>query len=263
MKVRELVGEYKELIKEENLRDTTIIKYVNSLDRFLTRLYSRETDIDKINVEDILQGLKDIKMKSETSAVVNGLRRLKNKVNIPQEAELKNIIKNKTEKKKNNEEVRELRKILKKINVLRDKKLKLAYRLSLVSGLRVFELSDLKKEDIEITEEGIKINVRDGKGGKGGFINCLRDKYLEKNLAEHLESINDEKVFYSKKHMMNRALESGFECHDLRRAFCKLYHYENKKEIGSYRANIKVKNAMRHIKFSTTRIYLNSKIKVR
>ena len=262
MRVRELIEVYREQLKGEELRNTTNEKYINSLDRFLTKIYSRETEIEKINSEDLSNGLKKIRMRGEASAVTNGLRRLKNYINIPDEKELKKIIKSKTVKLKNNNEEKELKKILKKINVLRDKKLKLGYRLMLMSGLRVFELAELNKKDIEITDAGIKIKVLDGKGGKSATINCLRDKYLEKSLSEYLQSINEEKVFYSKKHMMNRALESGFECHDLRRAFSKLVYNEKKEEVGAYKANIEVQKAMRHTKFSTTKIYLNSKIKV-
>ncbi len=262
MKVRELIEVYREQLKGEGLRKTTEEKYINSLHRFLTKRYSREAEIEEINSDDLLKDLKKIKMRGETSAIVNGLRRVKNYINIPDEQELKKTIKSKTVKLRENDEGKELKKIMKKINVLRDKKLKLGYRLMLMSGLRVFELAELNKKDIEITDAGIKIKILDGKGGKSATINCLRDKYLEKSLSEYLQSINEEKVFYSKKHMMNRALESGFECHDLRRAFSKLVYNEKKEEVGAYKANIEVQKVMRHTKLSTTKIYLNSKIKV-
>ena len=262
MKVRELIEVYREQLKGEELRNTTKEKYINSLDRFLTKIYSRETGIEKINSEDLLSELKKIKMRSETSAVVNGLRRLKNNISIPDEKEIKKSIKSKTVKLRENDEGKELKKIMKKINVLRDKKLKFGYRLALVSGLRVFELADLEKKNIQLTDEGIKINVLNGKGGKNDTINCLRDNFLENSLKEYLQSVNEEKVFYKKDYIMHQALEHGFECHDLRRAFSKLVYKEKKKEVGDYKANIEVQIAMRHTKFSTTKIYLNSKIKV-
>ncbi|WP_051624308.1 tyrosine-type recombinase/integrase [Clostridium akagii] len=264
MKVRELLEIYTEQLEQEELRGKTRQTYVNSLDRFLTRIYSREAEIKDIKNQDIVNGLKKLKLKTEASAVVNGLRRLKPYMDIPEEKVLKETIASKHTGPRKHNEVKELNKMLKKINVIRDKKLKLGYRLALVSGLRVFELANLKKGDIEISPSGIKINVCDGngKGGKSAVINCLRDNYLEKSLKEHLESSTEEKVFYSKDYIMHKALESGIQCHDLRRAFCKLVYKEKKNEVGAYRANIAVQKAMRHTKFSTTKIYLNSKIKV-
>lgn len=262
MKVRELIEIYAEQLKKEELREKTRQTYINSLDRFLTKVYSREKEIKEIKNKELIEELKKIRLKTEASAVVNGLRRLKDYLNIPEEKSLKEVLKSKcTALVKKNEE-KELKRILKKINAIRDKKLRLSYRLALVSGLRVFELAELKKNNIRIGNSGIKVIVSDGKGGKSAVINCLRDNYLEKNLKEYLENFTDERIFYSKDYIMHRALKSGFQCHDLRRAFSKLVYKEKKKEVGAYRANMEVKKAMRHAKFSTTRRYLKSKIKV-
>jgi integrase len=253
-------------IEKEDLRKTTKEKYIYSLNSFLTNIYSNITDIEKIKSDEILNGLENIKDKSKVSSIANSLLRIKkyNKlIDIPEKKEFKKIIASKKVRRKNNTEIKNLDTILRKINVIRDKKLKLAYRLALVSGLRIFEVSALLKDDFKLDPEGIEVFIRDGKGGKSGLVKCLRDKYLEKELKEHLSQLNgSERVFYSDKHMKNKALSLKFQCHDLRRAFSKKLYQERKPIVGARMAKIEVQQALRHTKFNTTKIYLNSKINI-
>ena len=136
-----------------------------------------------------------------------------------------------------------------------------------VSGLRVFEVENLKKDDIEINDNEIIVTVLDGKGGKYGEVKCLEDKYLSKKLKEFLkDKASDEKLFYTKRAMQKKAQELGFKCHDLRRAFSKLL----KKELSNNLVEVddeekekiieeEVTNALRHSKFETSKKYLYSK----
>ena len=76
----------------------------------------------------------------------------------------------------------DLDKVQKKINALKNEKLKLGCRLMQLSGLRVSELANLKKEDIKIDGPVITVNVRKGKGGKSGQVECDLDRYLSEKL---------------------------------------------------------------------------------
>ena len=55
---------------------------------------------------------------------------------------------------------------LRKINRLNNETVRVALRLQVRSGLRIAEIGDLRAADIEITEDGIKLFVRCGKGRK-------------------------------------------------------------------------------------------------
>ena len=211
-----------------------------------------------------------IKNKTELSQVVNSIRIIQEanpNINIIGEENLKNIIRNKKKNRHKSYNPYHLNDVLKRINKIRDEKYKLAYRLMIRSGLRVFELSNLTKDDIEISNDEIIVTVLDGKGGKYGEIKCLEDKYLSKKLKKFLEDKpSKEKIFYSNISMQKKAQELGFKCHDLRRAYSKLVkkdllnnlievNEDKKKKI----IEEEVKIALRHTKFETSKKYLYSK----
>ena len=137
----------------------------------------------------------------------------------------------------------------------------------LVSGLRVFEVENLRKDDIEINDNEIIVTVIDGKGGKYGEVKCLEDKYLSKKLKEFLKyKTSDEKLFYTKIAMQKKAQELGFKCHDLRRAYSKLVKNKLLNELVEVEEEKKekiieeeVKTALRHSRFETSKKYLYSK----
>ena len=76
------------------------------------------------------------------------------------------------------EKVIHLKTTMRKINQLENPKLKYAYRLAVISGLRVSELADLRPSDLAFTEGRITVTVRNGKGGHGGEITCRQDPIL-------------------------------------------------------------------------------------
>ena len=251
-----------ELNKKE-LRDNTKRCYLSSFKRFMRK--NRES---KNN--DVLNNLKSIKNKTELSQVINSIRLIQDNnknINIIPENSLKEIIKNKSKNRHKSYEPYELSDKLRRINRIRDEKHRLAYRLMIVSGLRVFEVEALIKEDIEIEDNDIFVTVRDGKGGKYGEVKCLEDKYLAKKLKEFLKyKSNDEKLFYSKRTMQAKAQELGFKCHDLRRAYAKLVKKELMEELVEVNEDEKekiieeeIKAALRHSKFETSKKYLYSK----
>lgn len=253
------------ILRREGYRDETIRCYRNSLKRILKKSGTNDFTSDKFKEQ-----LKLIKNKTELSQIVNSIRKLKTidlNIKIPKEEDLKEIIKNKKRNRHKGYEPYKLKDALNSINRLRNDKYKLGYRLMIASGLRVFELSNLQKEDIKISPEGIEIYVGDGKGGKEAAIKCLRDEYLEKKL---LEFLNDKepgkKIFYNKGKMQNKAKELGFTCHDLRRAYAKLVKKEAEKNIKCDDYELKqemvkeaVMKALRHEKYDTSKRYIYSK----
>jgi integrase len=122
------------------------------------------------------------------------------------------------------EEPLKLRNTLNSINRLKSKKLKTAYRLQIISGLRIAELSNLEKKDIRIDEENnIYIYVKNGKGNKNRIIRCLKDDYVLKNL-KNLKENKKGKLLLSRKYMMEKARKINFHTHDLRKTNIKIIY---------------------------------------
>lgn len=250
------------LLKEK--RKSTADTYYSAANIFFKD--TNFVNISSVTNEYVVNKLKGIKTKNEYSKTINALMFLKKlypEFNLSEEKYLRSLTSSKAKSHREKGEPKDLENIKRKINGVQDKKLRVAYRLGIISGLRVFELAALNKSDIEFTEKGIKIKVRDGKGGESGEVLCLRDKYVEEELKKFTEGKSTSgELFHSSRHMIKEATKIGIECHDLRRAYSKLIYSEKKKEVGAYKANIETQKALRHKKFSTTKRYLNSNIKI-
>lgn len=111
------------------------------------------------------------------------------------------------------------------INRLKNKRLKLGYRLQIISGLRVAELADLEQEDITIkNDKQICIQVRNGKGGYERHVECFLDKWVLDNILE-IEPRKNNKLFYGEGYLKNTAKSLGFHTHDLRKTFANIFYY--------------------------------------
>ena len=250
-------------LRKKSLRNNTIRCYKCAFNKFFKSSGYYDKDL-------IISNLSKVKNKTELSQIINSIRVLKKSTSyfdFIDEDILKDIIKNKSENRHKSYEPYFLSDKLKRINRIRDEKYRLAYRLMLASGLRVFEVENLKKDDIEINENEIIVTVLDGKGGKYGEVKCLEDKYLSKKLKEFLDTkASDEKLFYTKIAMQMKAQELGFKCHDLRRAYAKLVKKNLLNDLVEVNNDEKekiieeeVKVALRHEKFETSKKYLYSK----
>jgi len=107
----------------------------------------------------------------------------------------------------------------KKINAMKDKRKKLAFRLMEVSGLRISEISNLTKDNIEFSNNKIYVTVIDGKGGKSRRISAIKDKWLYNELQQ-LEERNG-KLFHKSNTLRKKAWELGFKTHKLRKVSAK------------------------------------------
>lgn len=159
--------------------------------------------------------------------------------------------------------------IKRKINAIRNEKLKLGLRLQIKSGLRVKEISELQKEDIVFNDDGtIKLYVRYGKREKKKSdseskikpreVNVRSDKWLYDRLKKFVESSKDGNIFYSSDYIKHKAMEYGIQTHDLRRINAQ-ERYNDLRNQGFERMKAKeeVGKELGHSDVKFTNIYLN------
>lgn len=157
--------------------------------------------------------------------------------------------------------------IKRKINAIRNEKLKLALRLQLQTGLRVKEISELQKEDIKLKDGKIFVHVKYGKG-KGEKENepnprdvtAREDNYLYDRLGQLMESSSEENLFYSKDYIRHKAEKYGIETHDLRRINAQ-ERFEDLTKSGFKRMEAKeiIREQLGHTDMEYTNLYLNKK----
>lgn len=247
----------------QNLTKNTAKTYYAAIVKLLADI--QFSDIRQITAEWMLEEAgRKFHTKAEFSAAKNGIKWLGKfypDLRIPAEEEFRAVSVHKRNFSKKPKKTIYLNPTRRKINQIRDKKLKYAYRLALVSGLRVSELADLEAGDFSFESGKIYVRVRHGKGGHGGVVECREDPYLYERLPPFLEQSNG-KVFYSDSYMKEKAGQLGMECHDLRRIFAIETRNELKREMPVSAANDIVQERMRHSRFSTTKRYLfNRKLK--
>ncbi len=239
----------------------------NTADRYYFAVVKLLKDLQFNNVKEIDKEVLNSKIasvskKNNFSAVKNGLQALQEiepNLDLPDE----NFFKSQSARKRNRtKKVKEpliLDSTKRKINSLKDNKYKLPYRIMLKTGLRVSEVSGIKKDDIEINNKKIKINVEKAKGGKQRTI-TFSDKYLAKKLTEYIGDKKQGNIFPAASTLKNKANELGIQCHDLRR-IAAIQHKKQLKANGESEesANKSTKKLLGHEKFETTEIYLKNK----
>nr|WP_187433311.1 ADP-ribosyltransferase [Serratia marcescens] len=255
----DILHEYKQYLYD-TLNKNTAKTYYSAVNKVFRNL--RFNDLSQIPESLILERVQCLGSKNLVSAAKNGLKHLHkfdNKLNLPKDEAFSDISKHKRNYVKSKGKRIDFDKTQKKVNSIRNKKLKLAFRLASISGLRVSELADLETKDLKFNEDGkIIVSVRNGKGGKSGQVECLDDKYVYKQLKEYCNGQEENtKLFYSESYMRERAGRLGLEMHDFRRAFATLKKMDCIDEgYSTYEANAKVQEGLRHERFSTTKRYL-------
>jgi integrase/recombinase XerD len=233
-----LLKEYKEyLLGYKKWSDNTKRTYYNSLKKALkNQEFNSPDEIDINKLGDYL--IENTKRKNDVSKVKNSLKlflEINNVTTYDKTRILENIRSNKPKGYKRKMEILKLKNTIQTLSAIKNKKLKLGYRLMINSGLRISEISNLRKNDIEFCGENrLKVQVLNGKGGKNRkFKTFWQDEYLYNELKDHVKNLDENgKLFYSASHMQNCANKLGFETHDFRRAFAQIiyYHYNGDKE---------------------------------
>jgi len=202
------------------------------------------------------------KSKNEFSAAKNSLLRLKKlypDVKVPDEGFFQEVSATKRNRRRKPTKIIDLDRVKRTVNQISNPKLKYAYRLAMISGLRVAELSRLEAPDFEFVDGNIIVNVKHGKGGSNGQIMCINDPYLYEKLQDYINNHEGDSnpLFYSESHMRNEANRLNLECHDFRRIFAQTLRNQLKNE-GKENSEINrtVKSQLRHKRFSTTKRYL-------
>ncbi len=229
------------------LKNESIKTYKKIYDKYL------KSKMNKVEFVETLE------TRNQISKFKNSLKHF-DKLNNVESKEIKKIYYSRPKRKAITKDQFKVKSFWMSINNSRNKKHKLPFRLSILSGLRISELSNLRKEDITLLEDGrIKINVINGKGGKSRTVTTImQDKYLYDNIKELLENKKDsDKAFYSKNYLHEIAKKHNFTNHDLRKTCIqKIYYscnYDNDKTIRLIQAYLG------HIEASKTYMYYLSR----
>lgn len=225
-------------------------------------------DLSGLTPEKILDGLRTTRGQNNASALKMGLKHLKSFypwLDMPEDKDMNDATARKQNRRRRPKKTIVYEEVRAKIESLENEKLRLAFLLMMVSGLRVSEAAALRKRDIRLTQKGILVCVLHGKGGSNGTVACMRDAELEADLSEYLEGFAaDERPFYAAQTMKNKAVELGLECHDFRRIAAIRFRNQqmtrrrkdpqNAPSVETI--NKETMELLRHKQFATTRRYL-------
>lgn len=251
---------------ESNYCKNTAKKYYGAVCGIVKDInFSSAGDIDP---EVLKKNLSALKTRQDFSAAKQGLiqwKKISPDLNLPDKNFFDVTSKGKKNTRKRKFEKVKLSTLKRRINVNRDDRLKTAYRLMLVSGLRVSEVASLEPGDIEIKDDRFYINVRKGKGGQNRRFESLADSYTKNKLESILDTKTPgEKLFPCADTLMKEANAKNFECHDLRRAFAKVYYQEQKLNGSTHEETQKnLMAAMGHKDWKTTQRYLKREIDIK
>ena len=256
--VHNLISKYREYLAEK-FTATTIRVYAEKLAILLEGQSVTDT-VNKLDTKKVIEKLADIKYKNHFSQSKNAFLHFCafQNITLPYETleRIKELEKS-THKKYRKQKAVEYKTVDKKIKHLRNEKLKLSYQTIIATGLRVFELAQIRPSDCIVSDEDITFNFI-AKGGNAETVALQRNiqPALYHKIKNYLNQIKPaDKLFYSAIYLQIKAKELGFACHDLRRIFAKL-------EYKRCRSKEEVKEKLRHSSMKTTNIYLKSNIKL-
>ena len=140
----DILNNYKAYL-QANLNKNTAKTYYSAVNKVFDGIDFN--DLREVSETKILDRIKNLKSKNQVSAAKNGLKYLQvvnNHLQMPSDAQIAEISKHKRNYVKSRGKSVDFDQMLRKVNVLKNKKLKLAYRLAAISGLRVSELAALE-----------------------------------------------------------------------------------------------------------------------
>jgi integrase len=224
---------FKEFLKaRDGLSDETKRIYFARVQKVLNNQKHEINSIDDIDETSIVKDLKEAKRnKNYISQTKNGFKLLyRSNDEFFFNNDIEKLQDNAPKQRKKREEELKLKNVNIRINAVRNKKMKLAFRFEQITGLRIDEIASLTKNDIEFCEDGrIKVHVRNGKGGKARKFKALKDKYVYDELKKLVEQTKKDKIFYCKKYMQDKAQQLKFHTHDQRKVFSQIVYYNSSK----------------------------------
>lgn len=256
--IYEVLNEYRAYLNE-TLSAETARTYTDRLGALLEGQSIINT-MENFDMNLVLENLSKVKYKNYFSQSKNALlyfiKFQKLSLSGEQLQKIKNL-ENSTHKKYRKLKSQDYKVIKRKIEHLKNQKLKLSFQVLMTTGLRVSELSQIKKSDCVLTNDNIQFSFI-GKGGKFQTVSLAKDENIKlyntlKNMIETTKA--NENLFYSSNYLQIKAKELNFTCHDLRRICSKLEYKKTKSKEA-------VKEKLRHSNMKTTELYLNSKIKL-
>lgn len=258
----DLLEPYKEYLNTIYGRNTARKYYSAVVKLFRGKQFNNIADINPDFIKTELP--ERFKTRNEFSAAKNGLIHLRDlypELKLPDEEYFHSVSIKKRNRSKKPKKYLYLEPIQRTVNQISNTKLKYAYRLALISGLRVSELSALNASDLHFDDENgeiIHVDVKHGKGGSNGRVECLPDAYLYKHLQQYAAKHPEGNLFYSEAHMRKEADRLNLECHDFRRIFSQQLRSKLKAEteMEQKAINAVIQERMRHKRFSTTKRYL-------
>jgi integrase len=198
----------------------------------------------------------DLKNKKQIQKLKSGFKLFNSDKNLIEILNIKEKYKDKYAKQP--EEQFKLRKAECAINRLKNERLKIAYRLQIISGLRISELANLERKDIIFKKGRLYINVVNGKYNKDRIVKCLPDKFVLDKLIG-LDNRENGKLFYNKQYMIDEAREINFHPHDLRKTFAQIFYYNN--PVSVEESKDQLREQLGHVKNSNTYLkYINRDI---
>ena len=255
----DVMREYRKRLQSAGAAPSTVSKYYNCLDRLLEG-QSIVDPVGSLDIQKVLDKLSEVKYKNYFSQYKNAFLYFCKFNNISlnnEHMERIELLEERTKRKYRHQETVDFPKIQKKINHLRNEKLKTSYQTMINTGLRVFEVAQIKTSDCLVTSDKIVFRFI-GKGGKKEKVVLNKEDCpkLYETLKKRIKTTKQgQSLFYSAVYLQKKAKQLGFQCHDLRRSFAKLEYKKSKSKH-------EVQNKLRHSSIKNTNIYLNNRIKL-
>jgi len=161
----------------------------------------------------------------------------------------------KTKRKRPVKTITKLSTVNKKINAIKNKRIKLAFRLQQLTGLRISEIANLKKSDLTFQDGKIFVLVRESKNNKSRRVaTILKDVWLYNNLLE----LEERKyiLFYKESTLRVKAWRLGFKTHKLRKVTAKTINLRYMAKTEEERKE-KIRKYLGHGNNRTLNIYID------
>lgn len=223
----EYMNMFKEKLYQNRTKETArayFSAFSNAIDKTGQRSFVETGKIDTALILDYAK--KNLKNRNEVSKLKNALKIINPSIFRDEIEELTVIHDKKKKKRRKRHKQFELNTTMRRINNIKNKKMKLAFRFGFVSGARASELQNVTKDDLILSKGKIAVKLK-GKGQKYREVITLNDKYVYTELEKYLKDLNGtDRLFYSADYMQEIARKNKFHIHQLRRAYAQVCYYK-------------------------------------